>query len=204
MKLSIAITVCDEDKELKLLLENLSKLKNINYEICILIDKLKTNQEVFELSKNHKYIISSFEGNFSIHKNKLKQICSGEWILWLDADELLNDALIENLSNIINSLNANNISIGKIARANKVEGISWTQLNEWGWNKWPNTEYINFPDYQSRLQINKDDIEWVGKVHERLLGKNVYETNIPYDECFLIHNKTINKQIKQNNLYSNL
>ena len=61
---------------------------------------------------------------------------------------------------------------------------------------------INYSDYQSRICKNIDEIKWLGKVHERLIGgKNITYLPERYD---LIHPKTIERQEKQNEMYSKI
>lgn len=63
---------------------------------------------------------------------------------------------------------------------------------------------INFPDFQSRLYRNKTHIKWEGRVHEVITGMKSYAAfplEFPY--C-LMHKKTIDRQEKQNQLYSQI
>lgn len=63
---------------------------------------------------------------------------------------------------------------------------------------------INFPDVQSRIYRRTSEIEWVGKVHERIKGYNTV-TVLPQEEAFcLYHPKDIDRQEKQNELYSKI
>jgi hypothetical protein len=61
---------------------------------------------------------------------------------------------------------------------------------------------INYEDYQTRICVNKKDIEWKNKVHERLTGWKTI-ANLPqgYE---LIHPKTIDRQERQNNYYNTI
>lgn len=63
---------------------------------------------------------------------------------------------------------------------------------------------INYGDYQGRIIANKPEILWNGIVHEHIIGAK----NIAYlpmnNDLDLIHHKTIEKQEKQNQLYSTL
>ena len=66
------------------------------------------------------------------------------------------------------------------------------------------TPIINFSDPQMRIYRNNGEIKWKNKVHEVLTG---YKTlaNLPTDEVFcLIHDKTIDRQVKQNEYYNTL
>lgn len=63
---------------------------------------------------------------------------------------------------------------------------------------------INFPDYQSRLYKNIDGIRWEGRVHETIIGASVV-SRLPTDKVYCIyHPKNIDRQEKQNELYSSL
>jgi hypothetical protein len=61
---------------------------------------------------------------------------------------------------------------------------------------------INLPDYQGRLYKNKKEIYWTRKLHEHITGYKI-ETKFPISiEYSLIHEKTIQKQWKQNEFYN--
>lgn len=63
---------------------------------------------------------------------------------------------------------------------------------------------INFPDYQTRIYRNKDSIRFKNKVHEVITGYSHYSA-IPSDwDWCLLHVKSINKQINQNEMYAKL
>lgn len=61
---------------------------------------------------------------------------------------------------------------------------------------------INIPDYQGRLY--KSNLMWDGKVHERIIGAKNYSLMPTEDEFCIQHEKTLERQIKQNNLYSSI
>ena len=63
---------------------------------------------------------------------------------------------------------------------------------------------VNYPDYQARVFRNREDIRWTRKVHEYIDGCKTYAHLPPHEELSLYHPKTIEKQIKQNELYSNI
>lgn len=100
-------------------------------------------------------------------------------------------------------LEANEVDVIRVPRINTVKGLTPQHIQKWGWlvdeNGW-----INFPDYQWRIYRNSPEIKWENKVHEILTG---YKTvsHLPTEKEFcLIHDKTIERQEKQNNLYDNL
>ena len=55
-----------------------------------------------------------------------------------------------------------------------------------------------------RLYKNSPDIEWKGKVHEKIEGYKEYGTLPSEEEFALYHPKTISKQEKQNQLYETI
>lgn len=65
------------------------------------------------------------------------------------------------------------------------------------------TPIINFPDIQLRLCKNIPEIKWFGNVHERLTGYKELAI-IDNKEWALLHPKTLEKQIRQNELYSTI
>lgn len=62
---------------------------------------------------------------------------------------------------------------------------------------------VNWPDLQMRLYRNiPDRIKWHGSVHERIKGFAACGT-LPYERRWsILHYKTIDKQVRQNALYS--
>jgi predicted metal-dependent HD superfamily phosphohydrolase len=63
---------------------------------------------------------------------------------------------------------------------------------------------VNFPDYQARIFRNSPEIKWVRAVHEHITGCKTYAHLPPQEELSLYHHKTIDKQEKQNELYSKI
>jgi hypothetical protein len=63
---------------------------------------------------------------------------------------------------------------------------------------------INSPDYQARVFRNREDIRWTRPLHEHITGCKTFAHLPPHEELSLYHHKTIDKQIKQNELYEGL
>lgn len=204
MKISYAITVCNEFIELVKLIDHLTKHIDLNkHEIVILCDETKTTDEIIEYAKNlnYKFVLDKFNNNFSEWKNKLKTICSGDYIFQIDADEIPNDFLLNNIDKIL--YNNSSIELFWIPRENYVSGLTSEHTNKWGWTI-DNLNRINFPDYQARLFKNLPHIYWQNKVHEIIVGATAQGT-LPAEPRFcLIHAKDIVKQEQQNNYYDQL
>lgn len=63
---------------------------------------------------------------------------------------------------------------------------------------------INFPDYQTRFYRRTSEIEWEGHVHETIVGYNTFAIFPGVDDYCIIHDKTINRQEKQNEYYETI
>ena len=207
MKLSYAITACNEVEETIKLVTQLLNYKEQNSEIVVLLDTPKAPIELveyLELQANADYITlieSEFDNDFAQWKNFLNSHCKGDWIFQLDADEHLTPDLIVNMESLLDANTDKDMIV--VPRINTVEGLTEAHIQKWGWNV-NEKGWVNFPDYQTRIFKNSDKIGWSGKVHERIVGFESY-TNFPVDEIYCIkHPKTIDRQEKQNNYYDTL
>ena len=204
MKISYAITVCNELDEIKKLLKFLLQNKRDEDEVVITWDSHNGSSEVKDFLFNHEEVFRllpfNFLGDFSALKNHTKESCKGDYIFHIDADEIPHETLIEQLPQI---LEINDVDLIWIPRVNTVEGLTdeWTQ--KWGWRV-SEKNWVNYPDYQSRVFRNREDIRWINKVHERIDGAKTYSHLPPHEELSLYHPKTLDKQIKQNELYSTI
>jgi hypothetical protein len=206
MKISYAITVCNELEEIKRLISFLHQHKRPEDEICVLLDKPKASQELLYhlfLWKEQGYIIlkeSTFQGHFANWKNELNEMCSGDYIFQIDADELPNEELLEALPGIL--INSGS-DVVLTPRINIVEGITPQHIQMWGW-KQNDKGWVQFPDYQWRIFKNTSNITWKNKVHEVLDGYKTYAYLPELEEYSLYHYKHISRQESQNNFYNKL
>jgi hypothetical protein len=205
MKISYAITVCNELEEIKRLVSFLLSNKRKEDEIVILFDEKNGTDEVFDYIESQVHgcevFCEKFEGHFADWKNLLTSHCEGDYIFQIDADEIPNLTLIEHLPEIL-EMNQG-VDVLLVPRVNTVEGLTQEHIQKWGWVV-DNQGWVNYPDFQWRIYKNTPDIKWINKVHERLIG---YKTisNLPQMEaCSLYHPKTIERQEKQNNYYETL
>ena len=207
MKISYAITVCNELEEISRLLNFLHQHKQTEDEICVLLDKPKASQQLID--QLHKYSStnwitlkeSTFQGHFADWKNELTTMCSGDYIFQIDADEIPCKPILETLPLLLEQ--NPDVEVYLVPRVNTVEGLTDSHIQKWRWNV--NSEgWINWPDYQWRIYKNIPSIKWKNKVHEVLEGFNQY-ANLPMEEDYsLYHPKTIDRQEKQNNYYNTL
>lgn len=211
--ISYAITVCNEDKELRHLVNTLLPYVRQIDEIVIQADEENVTPEVQtamkELAKselnrysNVKLTFFPLSKDFATYKNNLKNCCTKDYVFFIDADEYPDTYLLEVLPKL---LKANtNVDLFLVARINTVEGITPEHIKKWGWRV-NDDGWINHPDYQTRIIANKPELKWVGKVHEKIEG---YKTlsQLPSDihQLALHHPKTIDRQEKQNAFYSTI
>jgi glycosyltransferase involved in cell wall biosynthesis len=201
--ISIAITVCNEHKELETLLDYLSEQAlSPDYEIVIQIDEQNHTPEVLHaiINRGIKHHFFPLNNNFAAYKNELSKHCSREYIFQIDADEIPNADLLTMLPGILK--NNPDVEVYLVPRINTVSGITEEHIQKWRWNI--EGDRINFPDYQWRIYKNISSIKWINKVHERLEGYKFFSTLPPQDEFCLLHPKTIKRQEQQNKFYNTI
>ena len=205
MKISYAITVCNELEEVKRLVNFLLSNKRKEDEIVILFDEKNGTDEVFDYIESQVHdcevFCEKFEGHFADWKNLLTSHCTGDYIFQIDADELPTSHLIVALPSIL-ELNQE-VDAFLVPRINTVEGLTQEHIRQWRWNV-NDKGWVNFPDYQWRIYRNDPSIQWKNKVHEVLEGYKTV-TVLPAEEyCSLYHPKTIERQERQNSYYNTL
>jgi len=207
MKISYAITVCNEKKEVKRLVDFLLFYKRPIDEIVVLYDQKNGDDAVIRmLTKmnklpNFQVWRGFFDNDFAAWKNKLKDYCKGDYIFQIDADEIPNKALIKNLPTILTSNPDNEVYL--VPRVNTVKGLTQEHVDRWRWNV-SDKGWINWPDYQWRIWKNKSEIIWKNRVHEKLDGFKTYSLFPAQEELALYHPKDIERQEKQNAYYDTL
>ena len=210
MKISYGITVHNEADELNRLLEILIHKTDKEDEIVI-CDDYSDDETQFVIQswvqqyghddmKVIKVYQRKLEGDFSAQKNSVIENSSGDYIFHLDADEYPHEILLKQIKQI---LEINDVDLVWLPRVNTVEGLTDEWANRWGWRVTENG-WVNYPDYQSRVFRNIDEIHWQNKVHERIVGTKTYAHLPPQEELSLYHPKTIDKQIQQNKFYEGI
>ena len=206
MKISYSILTHNETDSLLKLIEFIVKHKDEEDEIVILDDYsdnentkeiLDTMSSIHEIKFEQRHLLKDYAGQ----KNYLKNMCTGDYIFNLDADELPNKFLVKNVKMI---LEANpSIDLFWVPRVNTVEGLTQQHINTWGWQV-NDKGWVNWPDYQGRIWRNRPNIMWKNTVHEVLTGYKEH-TYLPQEEefCFY-HPKDIDRQEKQNEFYETI
>ena len=208
ISISYAVTVCNEMQEIAVLIDNLKEKLKGEDEIVIQYDEDSVTEEVtsyLNIMKNmHKDTIKvigfPLNKDFASYKNNLKSHCKGDYIFQIDADEVPHEYLVENIHEILSS---NEVDLIYIPRVNTVQGLTTEHIQKWGWQV-NERGWVNWPDYQTRIYKNTDEIQWMNKVHERITGYDTF-SNFPAEEHFcLYHPKQIERQEKQNEFYDTI
>jgi hypothetical protein len=209
INVTYAITVCNEHEEIMKLINFLHPRIKKDDEILIQYDEDGVTPQVKDYldiiqqlhSSNVKVIGFPLNNDFASYKNNLKNHAKGIFIFQIDADEIPSEYIVENLSDFL--LANKEVDLFFIPRVNTVEGLKQEHIKKWGWQVNENG-WVNFPDYQTRLYRRTSDIEWEGKVHERIKGYNTLSV-LPADEDYcLYHHKQIERQEKQNAYYDTI
>mgnify|MGYP001232897608 FL=1 len=207
MSISYAITVCNEFIEIQKLVPFLLEHKRDEDQIVVLYDQSNGTEGVedFLRAKSVNYDFSWYPGNFnkdfSEWKNLLTSYCTGDYIFQIDADELPNEGLIEDLPRILEANPDNEVYL--TPRINTVEGLTQEHIGRWQWRV-NEKGWVNWPDYQWRIWKNKPEIKWVNKVHEKLSGYKTYAALPASPKYALNHPKDIKRQERQNAFYNTL
>lgn len=209
MRISYAITVKDEFEEIQRVLPIIQARIRTCDEVVVLWDKASDCEKVnyieeylrsHSVDNSFRWYSDCFNGNFAEWKNKLKTLCTGDFIFQIDADEYPDECLIDNLPDIIAE---NNVDLIYVPRINIVKGLTSEHVHKWNWNVNENN-WINFPDFQTRIYRNCSYISWENKVHERIIGFQSYAVLPRTSEWCLWHIKSIERQERQNAYYDTL
>ena len=206
MKISYSILTHNETDSLLNLIHFIMKHKDEEDEIVILDDYsdnektkeiLDSSVSIYEIKFEQRHLLKDYAGQ----KNHLTRMCSGDYIINIDADELPNKWLMKNIKEI---LEANpSIDLYWVPRVNTVDGLTQEHIDKWRWQV-NEKGWVNWPDYQGRIWRNRPNILWKNKVHEVLTGYKEH-TYLPSEEQFCFyHPKDIGRQEKQNEFYNTI
>jgi len=174
VKVSYSILTHNEDESLQKLLEFLVKHKDDEDEIVILddysdnpktIEILDVMTSMYEMKYEQRHLLKDYGGQ----KNHLKNMCTGDYIFNLDADELPNKWLMKNIKPILESNPT--IDLYWVPRVNTVDGLTQEHINKWGWQV-NEKGWVNFPDYQGRIwrnRINRLQRTYISSTRRRVL-----------------------------------
>jgi hypothetical protein len=209
INITYAITVCNELEEITKLIDFLNNRIDKDDEILIQYDEDSATDPI----KNYLKIISQLHNtnikvigfplskDFASYKNNLKNHAKGMFIFQIDADEIPSEYLMENIKDILDY--NKDVDLFFVPRVNTVDGLTTEHIKKWNWQV-NESGWVNFPDYQTRLYRRTSEIEWQGKVHERIMGYNTLSVLPAEEQYCLYHPKKIDRQEKQNAYYDTI
>ena len=209
INITYAITVCNELEEITKLVDFLKDKIDKDDEILIqydadsATDAIKNYLKIVSQLHNSNIKVIGFPLNkdFASYKNNLKNHANGMFIFQIDADETPSEYLMENIKDILEY--NKDVDLFFVPRVNTVDGLTAEHIKKWNWQV-NELGWVNFPDYQTRLYRRTSEIEWQGKVHERIIGYNTLSV-LPQEEQYcLYHPKKIDRQEKQNAYYDTI
>ncbi|WP_333852655.1 hypothetical protein [Epilithonimonas sp.] len=203
--ITYGITVNNEAKEIRILLDKLIPLIDQSDEIVVLQDITNESQEVTNVLNSYgnkiKRITSFLDGDFATFKNNLIKKASKKYLFQIDADEYPTTELITNIKWFL--LKNYKTDCFLVPRINIVNGITTEDINNWGWEI-NDKGYVNFPDFQNRIFRLKRNIRWQNKIHEILVNQKKTKKIKANEKFCLIHIKDIDNQKSQNFFYDTL
>jgi len=203
MKISYAILTHNEGEYIDKLLTLLTTYKRSIDEIVIVDDYSdgELTKSILDTYKDQiKLHYRTFDGDHT-QKNYLNSQCTGDYILQLDADELVSPEFLEMLPELLEDNNETDLFI--MPRINTVEGLTPEYIAKWRWNV-NEKGWVNFPDWQMRLYRNCDWLKWDGLLHSKIEGHKTF-VFLPDEELFcILHPKQLERQVTQNDLYDKI
>lgn len=215
MKISYLVSCHNETLELLGLIEKLKTHLDVNAadDEVVILDDFSDNEEtkkILEKARTYGFTVvqHALNKNFAEHKNYGSKRCVGDYIVQLDADEYLWPSFLTNMKELLES--NPKVELYRVPRVNLVRGATQQDAMKWGWYLGTIPEYfgdvpvINWShgDYQSRIYKNSLKIQWQKPLHETIVGAE-YVSNLPKEvEWAIIHDKTIQRQLSQNQFYN--
>jgi len=144
--LSVAIITLNEEKNIKKCIES---VKDISDDIVV-VDSFSSDRTCEIAEKLGAKLVKRAFDDFSSQKNFAVSNCKYDWILSLDADEIVSDELKDEIKKL--DLKNTEFSGFLIKRKNIYLG---TPVKVW------------YPDWKLRL-FKKSKGTWVGKIHEKI------------------------------------
>lgn len=162
--LTVVVLTKNENLHIEAVIENAKMVSNH----ILVIDSGSTDNTV-ELAEKHgaKVLYRAWDNDFSAQRNFALDYVDTEWVLYLDADERLNETLIVEIKKVLDANPNKQYSI-------KRKSVAFGQEFNYGVLK---------PDFVPRLFKTKH-IKWVNKVHEKPVCEDQLEVLSGYAEHY--------------------
>lgn len=223
MNISYLVTCHNETDELKNVIWKLRHAvysKGMTDDEIVVLDDYSDNPDTIKILEdfvkqpfdgtgslwNDRVVQHHLAGDFGAHKTWGSRQCKGDYVVQLDADEVLAQPLLDNIHSVIE--NNPTVELYRVPRVNIVRGMKPEDAKNWGWKVYSLPEFPGLPiinwefDYQSRIYKNTEKIKWAKQLHETVVGAE-YTAKLPLNVDYaIIHDKTIERQLSQNEFYN--
>ena len=182
MKLSVGILTFNSERRIR---EVLNSVKGIADEIVVLDSGSQDRTVEIAESSGARVFFRKFD-NFVNQKNHLLSLCRGEWVLFIDDDEVVSDELAEEIKRL---------KSGRTSADGYYLNVLTNYLGKWIRHAW-------YPDWHLRL-AKREKCQWVGNgVHESLKVNG----KVGYLKGDLLHYsyESVSQHIKKIDLYTTL
>ena len=182
MKLSIIIITKNEEN----MIEHCIKSVKFADEV-IVIDSKSTDNTMSIAKKLGATVVTHKFDNYADQRNFGLKHAKGDWLLYIDADEWVNESLKIEVNKITNGeISIAHYSAYRIPRKNYYLGH----------HEWPHIEYIE------RLFLKKNLKKWQGAVHEHA----VYDGEVGTLKNYLIHytHRDLSSMIRKTNVWGDI
>lgn len=156
MKISVAMIVLNEEKNILPCLKSLTFADEI-----IIIDggsEDKTRDLILNLQDPRiKLFVNPWQGHFGVQRDTSFKYCTGSWIMRVDADEIVGRILRREIRSVLVDLDPSVQNV-RIRQVNLHSDRNHYAANLGGFETWP------------RIFRNREDLRWVGRVHEFVNG----------------------------------
>jgi len=175
--LTAIVIAKNEEKRIATCLDSIAFADEI-----ILIDNGSDDSTVAIAKKYHARVIEELSHNFSTLRNRGKEEAKGMWILYIDADEVVTEALREEILNVIKDQRV------------KINAYYIKRCNYYLGHKWP------VGDKMQRLFRKESLVAWQGKLHETAVIKGAI--GILHESLVHDTHRTLEEMVEKTNEWS--
>lgn len=146
--ISAVIITFNEEKNIDACISSISKVAND----IVVVDSFSTDKTE-ELCKKYSAVqfVSQEWLGYAEQKNFGHKIAKHDWIISIDADEILSDELTDSIQHHLG------LGLKGVYQCKRLTNYCGSWIKHCGW----------YPDTKTRI-FNKNDVKWIGLIHEEL------------------------------------
>ena len=183
-KISVVIITLNEERNIKRCLDSVQSVAD---EILVLDSFSTDNTEEICKNYNLRFTKHKFDGHIQ-QKNRAMQLATYDWVLSLDADEALDDRLVQEIRRVKNNLSADGYKF------NRMTNYCGQWIRHSGW----------YPDTKLRLW-NRNKGSWGGdNPHDKVIMNPGSSIEHLRGDMHHYSYYTIEEHLKQNDYFSTI